>query len=144
MGNVITNNIQAARYKVVGRAYWVAHYTSRDDVHEWDCDWIELPRDGLVEVSLHCPNGQVGVLGKRTAGMGDRFFQFKTAVRGAMNGTTAHVIGFRVDGTDQADMFVWDYLQGILFGPFRDSLESMQYGGGETKHLNYDVLGVRT
>lgn len=144
MGSYFNDKFHSAQYRIQGQSFWVAGYTSRDDIHEWDCDWLLLPRKGLVELRLHCPNGAIGVLGKRSAEMGDRFLQFKTAMRGAVNGTTAHVIGFRVDGTDQADMYVWDYTTQQLLGPFRDSLETMAYGGGETKHLSYEALGLRT
>src|SRR5581483_549167 len=128
---------RAVRYKLRGQSYWIALYTDRDPIYEWDCEWYDLPRAGLKELRIVCPNGQVGVLGK--AGGGDRVLQFKDAVAASEpigRRTLAHVIGMLEDPhlpAGLATFFVWDYKERRLIGPVLDNVYSMQvYGPDET------------
>lgn len=125
------------------KSYWEVRYRDGKLVNETECDWSLLPRKGLVEVRLYCPDGKVVALGN-PIDASDRLFQFKIAVRYVGRGgeTMAHVIGV-IDGTDgQCTIFAWEYGQGLV-GPLKDNFNQMKYGGPVTANLDANVLGVK-
>lgn len=135
--------------RLTGRPYWQAHYSHRDPIGEPECEWVDLPRDGMRQLRLICPNGQVAVLGDDVpGGIGDRAFQFKQAVAsigvgpdaGRVGGrrTTAHVIGVVYSTKMDCRCFAWETGTKELVGPFIDNFEFFAYGNAG--HLSAPVL----
>ncbi len=126
------------------QSFWIARYRQRADVHEWECDWSLLPRDGLIELGLVCPNGQIGVLQKppHYADGAGIFFQLKVAT--TLHGTLRHVIGRLDDPDGAATLYAWEYDTGRLVGPFVDNVAPGQCRYDiAIQRPSYDVLGVR-
>lgn len=137
------------KYKLSGKSYWVASYRLRPDIHEWDIDeWFNLPREGMTELRLHCPNGKVGVLGN-PSGIGDRVFQFKTARVGAGDWgrmTTHHTIGMLTSTEGHVTTWTWDYVDQKLIGPVHEQLTqsgAVESLGPVAATLNFDLLGAK-
>lgn len=139
---------QRVRMRLRGQSFWVARYRDRADIHEWECDWSLIPRKGLIEVRLVCPNGQVGVLGNSVEA-GDRLFQFKIAearvgvgAGGSGRGTLAQVIGL-VHGLDgEATCWAWEYTTRRLVR-FEDNVAPGRWRYGLVGAFCWDVLGAR-
>lgn len=118
--------------KARNRSFWAARYYAGDEVWEHECDWSEIPRSGLVEVRLHCPNGQIGVLGN-TVGLEERAWQTKTLVATtASRDLIAHSIGVHDQASNTSTVYTWDYNTRTLVGPYNTI----------TPELNFDVVGV--
>lgn len=115
------------RSSVGRRSYWQARYKDGKIVSEWDIDWSLLPRKGLVEVRLVCPNGEVAVLGN-PVDASDRVFQFKSAVAraGASTETMAHVIGIITSTNGDCKCAAWEPVPGRLV-TFDDNVWDMKY-----------------
>lgn len=109
------------------RPYWQVRYKNGRVISEWDLDWSLIPRKGLLEARMVCPNGQVAVLG-HPIDASERLFQFKRAVlmAGVGRATTAYLLGIvtQPDGTCQCA--VWEPDPGRLI-TFRDNANAMQY-----------------
>jgi hypothetical protein len=149
-----------ARYRLKGQSYWAARFRDGTEVYEWQVDWSLLPRRGLIEVRLHCPNGQVGVLGN-TLDLSDRAFQYKEAelrismpLKGLAEVITGkpksrrvskHVIGMLTGPNGEAVVWWWDYALRRLLGPLPTTVEPGQVGilGNVASHLAFDVLGAK-
>lgn len=134
-------------YRAQGRSYWAARYRDRhEDLYEWDVDWVDLPRAGLVEVRLHCPNGQVGVLGN-TVDLSDRAFQFKEAAVLVPGGrqTLRQTIGILLSPEGEALTYSWDYQRRALVGPVQEKVTHTAYlpSAGPVGKLHFELLGAR-
>jgi hypothetical protein len=123
-----------------GNSYWLARYRQRDDVDERTCDWLLLPREGLYELHLICPNGMAGALGDGKDAP-ERFFQFKMGL--ATQGRATHVIGLVNDPDGRCTLWAWDYVGKRLIGPFQDNLLAMKFGWPAMARPNLEALGVR-
>jgi hypothetical protein len=139
------------RYRLRGQSYWVARYHDRPDVHEWECDWSLVPRQGLVELRLHCPiagPNNVGVV-SNSVDASDRLFQFKIAearvgvgAGGSGRGTLAQVIGL-VHGLDgEATCWAWEYTTRRLVR-FEDNVAPGRWRYGLVGAFCWDVLGAK-
>jgi hypothetical protein len=129
------------------RSYWRAEYVDRAPIDERSCDWIQLPRRGLVQLALVCPNGKMGVLGHSSGQLDHRAFQFKIAHAdvglggGGERATDAQVIGVLVDAVSgRCVCYAWEYGPRRLVGPFEDHLFDFAYGGGVLRHPSLTVL----
>lgn len=126
----------------LNRAFWVARYRDRKDIYEYaGPDWSQLPRKGLCEVILSCPNGMSGVLGHSSQDISDRAFQFKIA-RAFVNGrrqTDAQVIGVLLDPEGRCVCYAWEYDTQRLV-QFEDNLFSFFYGGGVMATPSFDAI----
>ena len=99
-----------------------------------------------AEVSMGGPHC-IGVVDTKTGRVWGWDPVSKLPVLGSMPGrkTLAHVIGI-VNGLDgEAIMWSWEYHNHRLVGPFEDNVSPgrMNYGGGVTQDLYYDVLGIK-
>lgn len=138
--------------RLSGRSWWQVIYRSDKVISEWDgIDWLDLPRRGIREGRLLCPNGQVVVLGNDQE-LGDRLYQFKCAhvgmslSGGHSRGTDAHVMGIVQDMHGNCLQYAWEYLpdgKGRLVGPMADNLDHYQYGGPATANLCWDHLRIK-
>ena len=140
----VSDTLRAARERLLGRSYWHLRYTDRDDVYEWQVDWSLAPKQTAKEVLLHCPNGQVAVLGS-THACGDRLVQLKTAVVGAGidRRTTGHLIGLIEAPDGRMTCWHWDYDEQKLVGPYATSFWEASAGHlGPLPGLSQDHLGV--
>lgn len=138
--------LEALKAKLWGkRSFWAARYLLRDEIFEWDCDWLDLPRVGLVELRLHCPDGQIAVLGN-SLGIDDRAFQFKTAELRVGEGRklAAHTIGV-MNGDGTALTYTWDYATHQLIGPVQETItqDAMLPSAGAVGKINFDLLGAK-
>jgi hypothetical protein len=138
--------LASLRARLSGRAWWVARYRDGREVGEWECDWTRLRRQGLVELRLHCPNGQVAVLGN-SAEAGERLFQFKIA-RLAIGArlVEAQVIGLVRDTAGACVLWAWETEPRRLVGPLLDRWTGRgleRYGGVATRVLSAEALGLR-
>jgi hypothetical protein len=138
-----------ARAGVRRRAYWQVRYRDGTVVSEWERDWLDLPRTGLVACRLVCPNGRVGEVGNGVDAS-DRLFQFKVAraAAGLGRATVAHVIGILNAPDGACTLFAWEPEggsdgRGILRGPLRDNWHALAYGDGTIRGLSAAVLGAR-
>ncbi len=145
------------RSVLAGRSWWQVRYTDGRVISEWEgLDWLDLPRRGLVEGRLICPNGQTAVLGN-TRDLSDRLFQFKVGVLSAglipvqagglrlgahpKRQPLAHVMGV-IHGTDgQCSLFAWDYGAKRLVGPLADNANALRYQ--QIGPIHGPHLGVR-
>lgn len=143
--------LDKATVRLSGRSWWAVRYRDGRIINEWDgCDWLDLPRRGLIEGRLLCPNGQVAVLGNSEA-LGERLYQFKTAhvslglAGGAqMRGTDAHIMGIITDTAGHCLQYVWEYADGgRLVGPLTDHIDAFEYGGPATRNLCWEHLRIR-
>lgn len=126
-------------------AYWVARYRDRDDVREGQVDWANVPRAGMVEVRLHCPDGQVAVLG-HPHGIDDRAIQYKEAIASPDGRKLLRqVIGILTDTHGGALCYWWDYPERRLMGPVATTVEPGVVGilGPAAAHLAFEHLGVK-
>ena len=127
------------------RAYWRTEYQDRPPVDERHCDWTEVPREGLFQLSLVCPNGKTATLGYSDQRIDHRAFQFKIAEASVATGrkTTAQVIGVLIGdpAAGRCVCYAWEYgPPARLVGPFEDNLHAFFYGGGVLRHPSYPVL----
>lgn len=123
----------------------MARYNGRDDVSEVQVDWAAVPRQGMIQLRLHCPDGQVAVLGN-DRGIGDRAFQYKEAVvSGGERGTLRQVIGILTGTNGEARCYWWDYPHARLVGPVDTTVEPGQVGilGPAAAYLCFDHLGIK-
>lgn len=137
-----------AMARLCGRPFWQARYRDGRIVSEWERDWLDLSRKGLVALRLVCPNGQVGQVGNDEDAAG-RLFQFKVATANVGAGgapsarrTAAYVIGIR-HGENDCTLFAWEAGRGVLVGPIADRFHGMAYGGGVMARPNVAVLGAK-
>jgi hypothetical protein len=137
------------RARLSGRSWWQCRYRDGRVIAEWDqgADWSLIPRKGLIECRLLCPNGQIGVLGNSIEA-GSRLFQFKVAearvgVGGSGGrGTLAQVIGI-VHGLDgEATCWAWEYTTRKLVR-FEDNVAPGRWRYGLVGAFCWDVLGAR-
>ena len=142
------------RARLSGRSWWQVVYRSGKVISEWDAgaDWLHLPRKGIVEGRLICPDGKVAVLGNSEA-LDERLYQFKVAhvslglAGGAQTrNVDAHIMGIVTDIHGNCKQYAWEYTpdgKGRLVGPMDDNLEHYRYGGPATHALCWPHLGVR-
>lgn len=124
----------SASCKAEGKSFWAARYHAGDEVWECDYDWSLMPRQGLIEVRLHCPDGSVGVLGN-TVSLDERAWQLKTAMVqvGLGRQLLNQVIGVHDPETNTSVTYTWDYEDKQLIGPYTTI----------TPQLNFDVVGIK-
>lgn len=138
--------INELKFRMRGLSYWAARFKARGDVYEFDCDWTDLPRQGLREVRLHCPDGQVAVLGN-SVDLSDRAFQFKTAglLVGVGKQLLAHTIGILTGPNGEATTYTWDYVKRALVGPTQEILnqDGSLSSAGPMGRLHFDLLGAK-
>jgi len=151
---MLQNLLSKATVRLSGRSWWQVVYRDGRTVSEWDAgaDWLHLPRKGLMEGRLLCPNGQIAVLGNDQE-LGDRLYQFKIAhvsmgLAGNRHsrGTDAHVMGIVRDIHGNCLQYAWEYGangKGQLVGPMADNLEHFAYGGPATRNLCWDHLRIK-
>ena len=139
--------LATVRARFAGRSFWVARFRDGKEIAEWQLDWSLLPRKGLIEVRLHCPNGQVAVLGN-SQDLSDRAFQMKTAtVSAALHGgknshrTDAHIIGMLTGTGGQCTLYSWEYGPRRLVGPLEDRWDMLAYG--MIRNLSADHVGAK-
>lgn len=142
-----------ATVRLSGRSWWQVVYRDGRTISEWDgVDWLDVPRPGIREGRLVCPNGQIAVLGNDQE-LGDRLYQFKVAhvamgLGGGRHarGTDAHVMGLVQDIHGNCVQYAWEYRageKGQLVGPMQDNLEHYAYGGPATQTLCWDRLRIK-
>lgn len=125
-----------------GRSYWQVRYRDGRVISEWGgIDWSEIPRSGLIEARLLCPNGETGVLGN-PVDASDRLFQFKVAVMSPSTDreTLAHVLGIVVDTAGNAKCLAWEPSHGRLLN-FEDNVWNMTYQN--VGQLGFANLGMK-
>ena len=136
--------------RLARRSWWVARYRDGKEVAEYSgIDWAELPKTGLVQLRLHCPDGMVGVVGN-SVDASDRLFQFKIAQAqagigggGAGRMTLAQVIGIVNDTAGNCTLWAWEW-PGRMVGPLADSYPFLSYGGPVTESgMVQPLLGAK-
>lgn len=141
--NLLSHDLKAkALAPLRGRSLWVARFSDGREVGEWEVDWAELPRKGLQELRLYCPNGELGTLTAIGDGS-DRLFQFKHGMATSLGeqAVRAHVIGLihSLDGTCQC--YAWEWPGRLV--RFRDRWQGgISRYGPVAVHLNKNVIGV--
>jgi len=113
-----------------GESFWRALYSDRPAIYEWDCDWILLPKKGLKQLHLMCPNGRVGVIASQSE-MAGRIFQFKIAEMNSRSGRRleAQVIGIE-KGVGDGDCVCWSWehqiSESIFFPGSKPTIEAIR------------------
>ena len=124
------NPLIAQMIRMSGRSWWEARYADGHTVAEWDTlttklrlpflssktsRWEEVPKKGMVDLKLFCPNGMCGGL---SAPEGHKFFQLKTGsvgvkIHGGNGGGVsheqeAHIIGVVKDAEGNCLCRAWE------------------------------------
>ena len=148
------NPITAGMIRLSGRSWWQAKYKDGRVVSEWDTlatgahlplgrngssRWEEVPKNGMVNLRLLCPNGMAGEL---EAPEGYKFFQLKAGgfMVGEGHFVDAHIIGVVKDAEGACLCRAWDYHQNQLI-EFTDNIYAMKYL--KIGRLNLDVQQLK-
>lgn len=124
----------AAVAKMTGRCYWEALRWDGKVYREVDgIDWMDLPKQGLVDLRLIAPDGTGRGFGN-TADATGRLFQFKGAtlmagVGGGGSGRSRdyHLIGMMKDPSGQCICWVFDERLQTWLPPLEDNFFAMQF-----------------
>lgn len=131
--------------RMSGRALWEVRYHDGTIRREADgIDWMDLPKRGLVNLSLVAPDGTGRGFGNTSDATG-RLFQLKGATLtvgiggpGGKRSRDFHLIGMLKDVTGQCVCWAWEHDAVRWDGPFEDNFFAFQYR--QLGPLNLDLL----
>lgn len=95
-----------------GSSFWVASYRDRDDIHQWNRDWMDAPKHGLVALSLFCPNGRtLGFQAPPGQDLSGRAFQIQDRaliVNSGAHQLQAQIIGLLTGTNGECKLYAWE------------------------------------